>query len=46
MASQKPFFVVCYRGVYSELLYNRGKKARVIAKAKAAYIVNRGAKAE
>ena len=46
MASQKPFVVISYRGVYSEFLYQRGKKARVVAKVKAAYIVNRGKKAE
>ena len=41
-----PFAVLTYRGVYSEFLYQRGKKARVMAKAKAAYIVKRGKKAE
>ena len=45
MAYQNPpLAIVRYRGVYSEWLFKYGKKARILAKARAAYIVQRGKK--
>lgn len=41
MVNQSSFAIRSYRGVYSTWFYKRGKKARVMVKAKAAYIVER-----